>query len=330
MRWNIALLVASIAVAASSVQAAKHRMLVLLGLVLLIQTPLEAREAETIILAPSTPWNLDYGDDVCSLRRVFGTGENETVLQFQSRSPGVGMETTLAGKLLQATHSPYGVKVRFGPANLGETTREATVGFTAHRGPVLLFDGVAVNANWLMSVVKNESKAKSIERAKIWREPPPLEIAAVEQLASELHFEQKRGPKLLLRTGVMATPLSGMRDCVDNMIRSWGVDPQVQQYLSVHTQPASNPGTWLSSSDYPTEMLRQGQNAIVRFRLIVGEDGKVISCAVQSAAGPTDFRDWTCGLIKRRAKFRPALDAAGKPVKTYWLSSVRWGIPPDR
>ena len=179
-----------------------------------------------------------------------------------------------------------------------------------------------------MPVVKNESGAKSIERAKNWLKPSLLEIAADEQRASELHFEQKRGPKLLLQTGVMAKPLSGMRDCVDNMIRSWGVDPEVQQDLSVHPQPANNPGTWVNSSDYPMKMLRQGQNAIVRFRLIVGKDGKVISCAVQSAAGPTDFRDWTCDLIKSRAKFRPALDATGKPVKAYWLSSVRWGVPP--
>ena len=301
-----------------------YKMPILLWLVLLAQAPLEAREAEPITLAPSTPWNLDYGEDVCSLRRAFGAGDNKTILEFQSRSPGVGMETILAGKLLRVSYPPYEIKVRFGPANLGETTREAFVGLTAERGPVLIIGGVAVNANWLMPWVRDESRSKSTERAKKWPKPGAIEIAADEQRATELFFEQKRGRKLLLRTGAMAKPLGGMRDCVDNMIRSWGIDPEVQQNLSVEAEPINNPGTWLNSGDYPKKMLIEGQNALIRFRLIVGEDGTVTSCAVQSAAGPSDFRDWTCDLIKSRAKFRPALDAAGKPVKSYWLNSVRW------
>jgi Gram-negative bacterial TonB protein C-terminal len=236
----------------------------------------------------------------------------------------------VAGKSFRVSRPPYEVKVRFGPANLGEIAREVGGGLTTQRELILLVGGVVVNSNWLLPVVRNESHANLIEREKNWPKPGPVEITADEQRATELHIEQKGGPKLLLQTGTMAKPLRGLRDCVDDMIRSWGIDPQVQQNLSARPQPTGNPGTWVTSGDYPMKMLRERQNAHIRFRLIIGVDGKVISCAVQSAAGPTDFRDWTCDLIKRRAKFPPALDATGKPVKAYWSSSVRWGVPPDR
>lgn len=297
-------------------------------LALLVQTPLEARADEPNALAPASLWNLDYGDDICSLRRAFGTGDNGIVLQFQSRYPNLGMSMTLAGKLLRPLPPPNRVKVRFGPASLGETAREANTGLNADRTTVLQFGGVGVNANWIMPLVSNESHADWIARGKNWPKPDPAEIAADEQRATELYFEQKGGPRLVLQTGSMTKPLHGLRNCVDDMVRSWGIDPEVQQNLSVQPEPANNPGTWVNTGDYPIKMIRERQAALVHFRLIVGDEGKVISCAVQSADGHRDLRELTCDLIKSRARFRPALNAAGKPVKSYWLSSVRWTVPP--
>ncbi len=65
-------------------------------------------------------------------------------------------------------------------------------------------------------------------------------------------------------------------------------------------------------------------NGYVRFRLDVDETGNVAGCRVLYRTNPDEFADLSCKLISKRAKFAPALDAKGKPVKSYYISQIRW------
>jgi hypothetical protein len=40
-------------------------------------------QAEPVVLKPSSPWNVDFGEDKCRLSRLFGEGENQHYLAFQ-------------------------------------------------------------------------------------------------------------------------------------------------------------------------------------------------------------------------------------------------------
>lgn len=297
-----------------------RKVLALLGCVLVSQAPSQARETAPITLTPATPWNLDYGDDVCSLRRSFGTGESLTILQFQALSPGIAMQMTVAGKLLRASKSQYRVKVHFGPANLGEFSREAKAGLTAQGDPVLLIGSVAINASWLEPVQDHISQTELLAL--------PINFAgaipADELRATELHVEQGGYLKLLFQTGPMAAPLSALRSCVDDMLMSWGLDPEVQKRLSAKPEPTDSPATWVSAFDLPNTMLSKGESAMVGFRIIVSEDGSPTSCAVQTMTGPREYGNLTCPAVMKRAKFHPAKDAFGQAVKSYYRSSVYW------
>ena len=106
----------------------------------------------------------------------------------------------------------------------------------------------------------------------------------------------------------------------------WGIDVEKQHHLSRQAIPKSSPGSWMHSEDYPKEMLTYQMDGLVYFRLIIEPTGDVSSCAVQESVMPKQYNDLTCKLIIRRAKFEPALDAEGQPIKSYWSSSVRWMI----
>ncbi len=91
--------------------------------------------------------------------------------------------------------------------------------------------------------------------------------------------------------------------------------------------PVNNPGTWVVTSDYPTEALRQGAEGITGFRLAIDPQGKVADCAIVSTSGSPALDEATCQQVTRRARFTPAKDAAGKAVAGSFASRVRWTLP---
>ncbi len=91
--------------------------------------------------------------------------------------------------------------------------------------------------------------------------------------------------------------------------------------------PRGNPGTWVTSNDYPSRALREELEGTTRFRLIVSADGRTSHCEVRESSGSLALDQATCTNIKRRARFNVALDDNGKPIESNWSSAVRWQIP---
>jgi periplasmic protein TonB len=91
--------------------------------------------------------------------------------------------------------------------------------------------------------------------------------------------------------------------------------------------PRGNPGNWANANDYPSRALRDEREGVTRFSVTIGTDGRVTSCQVTGSSGHADLDEATCRNIQRRARFRPALDAAGNPTTGTWSSAVRWEIP---
>ena len=121
--------------------------------------------------------------------------------------------------------------------------------------------------------------------------------------------------------------MQAMRTCTDDLVRAWGYDPAAMSALLRPVALIGSPATWVTSNDYPTDLLREGKLGLVTFRLDVDEVGKVIGCTVLRRAGDDAFAKKTCEILSRRAQFLPALDREGKPTKAYWISSARWMIP---
>jgi TonB family protein len=65
----------------------------------------------------------------------------------------------------------------------------------------------------------------------------------------------------------------------------------------------------------------------VHFRLSVDARGKVSDCHIQRSTRPEGFDEAVCEVLMHRARFKPALDAEGKPMASYYINTVRFIIP---
>ncbi|HEX7752439.1 MAG TPA: energy transducer TonB [Novosphingobium sp.] len=95
-------------------------------------------------------------------------------------------------------------------------------------------------------------------------------------------------------------------------------------------KPVKIAGEINSARDYPRETrdLRIGDHLIIA--LTVGADGRVRGCRVQRASRDAEADRITCRLATERFRFRPATDAAGRPVEAIFGWRQRWFYPPEK
>jgi TonB family protein len=141
-------------------------------------------------------------------------------------------------------------------------------------------------------------------------------------------FEVQRGkrPPLRFTLGPMDKPLAALRSCTDELLTHWGIDVAAHRSLTRRATPTGNPASWITSNDYPSHLLSNGSQGIIHFRLTVAEDGAVADCHIQQSTRPAEFDKAVCKALSGRARFDPALDATGNPIKSYWRSQVRFEI----
>jgi hypothetical protein len=159
----------------------------------------------------------------------------------------------------------------------------------------------------------------------------PLPAVAVEFEKKALQIEvESKARSLVFNTGALDKPFTAIRDCLRGLVKTWGLDPDVQESLKSPVEPENFPGSWVTPRDFPKEALANRASATVAFRVLVDETGAPTDCATQRAFSAYDFEEITCRLVMERARFVPAKNASGQPVASYYTNRVRWTPPPGR
>jgi protein TonB len=91
----------------------------------------------------------------------------------------------------------------------------------------------------------------------------------------------------------------------------------------------------LKNSDYPAAAGASGVSGTVSVRYVVETDGRVSDCEVTRSSGSQILDETTCRLIRERFRFRPSLDAQGRPVPAAIVENHSWFVehddaPPDQ
>lgn len=290
-------------------------------------TGLRAGEPEApLVLDPSGPWQMHYADDSCRLARTFGEGDDASVFYIERYEPGDRFFMVVAGEPF-AGREGFDVRYEFGP---GGAVREsdARTGELGDYGPALMVSNMALmplpDDREDYNVRKLSNPAEWAGDADIFGQ---VLTAAMEEAITWLEVRRKSRRAVRLALGSMKPAMAAMRACTDELLTHWGLDLAAHRTMSRPPVPASNPGTWINSSDYPRDMLSRGAQGMVQFRLTVGVDGRPTACHIQQSTRPVEFDEAVCRAVMRRAEFSPALDKDGSPMVTYWRSGVSFIIP---
>ena len=85
----------------------------------------------------------------------------------------------------------------------------------------------------------------------------------------------------------------------------------------------------VSQEDYPASALARGEEGGVAFTLDVHPQGRVTGCTITRSSGSAALDSATCMLMRRRARFTPAIDSNGMPAAGRVEDELVWTLPEE-
>ncbi len=278
----------------------------------------QAQDDDALRLKPSSKWVMHHADDSCRLMRIFGEGKNKVAFYIERYEPGDYFVMLAAGRPFKSVSRSEHAFVRFGETHQ-ETRLNFAPGSLADYEPAMIFQSTWFDAR----SVDGKPARKPGDRRDIFSQTYAPEA---ETAIDWISIRRPRKEAVVLETGSMGSPMEAMRHCTDQLLTGWGIDLEKHRNLAQAVKPTGSPGDWVRASDYPSQLLRAGQQGIVRFRLSVGADGVPTDCHIQQSTRPEGFDRAVCAALMRKARFEPARTKSSEAIASYWRSTVRFAI----
>ncbi len=278
--------------------------------------------SEPLVLVPSSKWQLDYSQESCKLARTFGEGDQAITMLLTRYSPSPKFSMMLAGERLKGIPARSNMKIRFGDSE--DVQKLDYLGGNAGELPAL-FLASSAQIHKLTDAEEKALKAREEGDPRGELDDLARSLAAADA-ADHIWLDTPGGKPIRLETGSLGKPFRAFDTCIDNLVKHWGVDMEAYRQRTRDPVPKSSPGRWILPSDYPRDLINNGGQGIVHFRLSIAPNGDVTGCHIQGATEGDGFQKVTCETLTQRGKFVPALDANGQPIASYYASTVRFEI----
>ena len=128
-----------------------------------------------------------------------------------------------------------------------------------------------------------------------------------------------------LAIGGGASLAKAIETCMTDLRKHWGMVDGALPEPAIANQPTGDVRGVFRHEDYPADAIAAEQSGTTSFTLMVDEKGAVMDCAIRESSGIATLDAMGCQVLRERAKFIPARDLAGKPIKSIFLTpSIRW------
>ena len=265
----------------------------------LVSLPLQ-RAAAAEPKRPTGPWTVDIAANECLLIRPYGTPSKPLFLAV-SKAP-------------MDSGSQFTILYNRDWANL--ETGDATISFDG---------GPSIRAKFASMLLKVSSKSLKVDRLRsvtIGQDTEKPEPLAREASAVSIVVPKEMTANFALPD--QAAALKELNDCATKLGVQWGYPFEEQRRLAEFSKHPGGLGRLFSADDYPPAALRRDEMGRVRVRIRVSDAGEPADCTVTGSSGSADLDKATCDIIRTRAKFTPAVDVDGKPVRSVYTSTVNW------
>lgn len=278
----------------------------------LIAQPALAGERAPVIVKPSSNWTLDYGETRCRIARTFGEGDEKTALYLEQYQPSDVPIWVVGGPLVHRLRIMSSFSARFGP---GFEAFDVEPKVTMRLGEF----GDAVRGHGYKDDPVVEGEAPESEQ-----EPIGLPSLSPDDGKAIDWIELSRGSRSYrLETGDLGPVFEAMNKCVADLVTYWGADPAILRNRKTAPELTNLPEVARNvGRHYPTAAERNGRQAELHARVMVEADGTVSKCAITAVTMAEQFDNQACIAFLETAKFKPALDVQGRPVPSYYISTI--------
>ena len=318
----------------------------------LLATPVAAQELVT--LDPATDWGLVSDDASCAMRRDFQAGDDKVSLEMRQFSPGTAIQFTIvsrdfsirageayltlqprggASERLEAfeVESRSGAEGKLFLAYLFETSpqyrqsrqrfAESLTGLNNEDREVIL-RLLRLGPN--EPIPDDEPEASRAVMARFgqryfasseWTQLRTRQEAEVETIDISNVFWKP----LRLRSGALDQVMTQLRQCMDGKLAGWGVDPVA--YRTQLRGPVMHLEGSLANM-FPPRMARRGREGFIPVRIDVSQTGEPLRCHIGAQIFNDEFKMAACRTVLQEITFDPALDAAGKPMASFYHAFV--------
>lgn len=259
-------------------------------------SPACASEIPATVLKQSSAWQVNYTPDECQLYRYFGTGDDRILFRMSVDFPNINQRFLLIGKRLPIKSKSLPISITLNDA--------APVKFEAY----------------------SYNLSKNVENILEWwgNENTLLKSSDTPQ---NLNISSSKLFNYDFEIGKLNKAMEALDTCQDELWKTYGIDPKIIRDVAQQPIPKGNRETWVTTSDYPKDLLRKNVSGIVTFLLKVDQEGRPSDCAIVKSSGNAVLDKRTRVLMLQRARFTPAQNTQNQPIISAFYSRVRWMTP---
>ncbi|HMI21050.1 MAG TPA: energy transducer TonB [Sphingomonas sp.] len=243
-------------------------------------------------LSPSGQWILQGEQNGCTLLHAYGEGNLQVAIGLRPWPVGGWVDILLYRGYLSIDFDK-------GAAHL------SVDGQTVADTPYEVYALTAGNLSQLVRFTLPESALAVLDKAQV------------------ATITLGKGHPISVTLPPMARPLASLNNCQTMLLSQLKIDPSAT-HIATPPAPLGDAKLWVQPQDY-TEQRYGGVQGTTEILLAVDTNGLVSNCIPFGSVGAARLDDSACNALRRRAKYRPALDAEGKPITAYLYKAVTWG-----
>jgi TonB family protein len=245
------------------------------------------------LLQPNGAWVLDYADAQCIATRSYGDPKHAVVLGIRPAPNGETFE------LLVSRHVPS-----------REVAEELEGDVDFGQGPIKAW------------ILRYRIAAKGLD---IYQFRIKASEMAQGQSAASVALHAEHGDDFAFVLNSIPSLIKGLEGCTADLKQYWNMDGEKEGRIVVSAK--GDVRSVFTPDDYPVEAQRRDQQGFAQYLLLIDDKGNVAACHVVTPSGAPILDAMGCFVIQSRAKFTPARDRDGKPVRrTVITPRVSWRL----
>ncbi len=245
-----------------------------------------ALAAATTPLQPVSKWTVDYGTNMCTAARTFGSEASPTTFALQLTDYDIN-------------HAELAV---LAPADGKDGSKGGVATLT------LSPSGQTVKVDYMVWSVSGKVRGYK------FRLKP--DVMAQLGVSNGLALDAG-GTPLSFATGGLQPLLTALNMCNTGLLQGWGIDS------GTVAEPVGDPGKWITDLDYPSSAKQRGAKGKVTVVMTVTPEGRVSECRVVATSRDADLDKASCELLRRRARFVAQTSGA---ANRYSVQTATWFI----